>query len=133
MKKPALLAGLLLAITFGAGALTGVAIDRWVGKSPEPGTRITRDYSGVLEALDLTPEQDSRARALMEESAPASEAVLRKASEELRQVADSVDRRLRALLTAEQQIRLDSLRRAVFIIKRRLPSGATTTDTLRPR
>jgi hypothetical protein len=132
MKKPAIVAGLLLVLTFGVGALTGMAIDRWLVRSPEPGIRITRDYSGVLEALKLTPEQGTRAETLMEQTAPASEAILRKASEELLHVADSVDRKLREMLTAEQQARLDSLqRRPVFLIKRRLPSGASTVDTIR--
>jgi Spy/CpxP family protein refolding chaperone len=131
-RRTAVLAGALLAMTFGVGVLSGVALDRWLIPPKESGVRIMRDYSSVLDALELTVEQRTRAQALMEESNPASESVLRRASEELRQVADSVDQRLREILTPEQQARLDTMRRQpVFIIKRRLPSGATTVDTLR--
>ena len=130
--RTAVLAGALLAMTFGVGVLSGIVLDRWLIPPKESGIRVMRNYSSVLDALELTSDQRTRAQALMEASNPASEAVLRRASEELRQVADSVDQRLREILTPEQQARLDTMRRQpVFIIKRRLPNGTTTEDTLR--
>jgi hypothetical protein len=130
--RTAALAGALLTMTFGAGVLSGVAFDRWLIPAKEPGIRITRDYSTVLDALGLTAEQRTRAQALMEESNPASEAVLRRASEELRQVADSVDQRLREILTLEQEARVGEMRPPPLLgIKRRQATWETKEGTLR--
>lgn len=124
--------GALLALALAAGVALGVAADRWLAPAPIVRTRIIRDMSGVLDSLRLTPEQRTRAEAILEASAPRSEEAMRAAAERLRMVADSVDAELRAILTPEQRSRLDGLRREpLFMIKRKTPGGGTTVDTVR--
>src|SRR5262245_62814471 len=119
MKRPGMVAGLLLVVAFGLGALTGVAVDRWTGSSPQTQVRITRDYSSLLNALKLAPEQRAKVRELMEQSAPASEAILRAASEGLRRVSDSIAGRLRELIPADQHPTLEQyLKKPIFLMRR---------------
>lgn len=129
-RRPALVAGALLALVFAAGAVAGIAADRWFSPRSAPGTRITRDFSAVLDALDLDADQRRQAQALLENSAPRSETILREVAEQLQLVADSVDAELRKILTPAQRARLDSLGRGpLFVIKRKSAEG-TTVDTL---
>ncbi len=130
-RRPVLVASLLLACAFAAGAAGGMAADRWLPPPDDTDIRITRDFSGLFDALRLSTDQRRQARVLMEQSAPRSEAVLRQVAEQLRSVADSVDGELRKLLTPAQRARLDSLRRGpVFVLKRKTARG-TVVDTLR--
>ena len=122
-----------VALAFAAGVAVGVVADRWLAPEPTARTRVIRDMSGVLDGLGLSPDQRVRADSILQASAPRSEAALREAAGRLQQVADSVDARLRAILTPEQRTRLDRLRRQpVFMLKRKLPGQETTVDTLRP-
>ena len=130
MKKPTLLAGGLLAVVFTAGAAAGVAGDRWLSPSAESGVRVTRDFSTILDELDLGTDQRRQAQTLLEQSAPRSEAILRDVAEQLQQVADSVDAELRELLSPTQRAKLDSLRRGPLFVIKRKSSGGTTVDTV---
>lgn len=122
-----------LALAFAAGLAAGIAADRWLHPEPPVHTRIVRDMSGVLDGLGLTPDQRARAEAILEASAPGSEAAMREAAARLQDVADSVDARLRAILTPDQRTRLDRLRRQpVFMLKRKAPGQETTVDTVLP-
>lgn len=124
----------LIALAFAAGAVAGVAADRWLAPAPTVQARVIRHMSVVLDNLRLSSEQRAQAQAIVEASAPRTEEAMRQAAERLRLVADSVDAELRALLTPEQRIRLDALRREpVFMIKRKTPGGGTTVDTVRRR
>jgi Spy/CpxP family protein refolding chaperone len=123
----------LLAVAFVAGAAAGVAADRLLTPKTTVRARITRDMSGTLDKLGLSPEQRARAEAIIERSAPRSEQAMRDIAERLQSVSDSVDAELRAILTVEQRARLDSLRRQpVFMLKRKTSGSATTVDTLFP-
>ena len=134
LKQPTMRAvvGSLLLVTFVAGASAGVLGDRLIAK-PAVGLRVTMDeMSGVLDRLDLTPAQRSRAGMTIARTAPRTRAIMLEAAERLRLVADSVDRELRDILTPEQQVRLDSLRRGPrLLLKRKIVTpGGTTVDTL---
>jgi Spy/CpxP family protein refolding chaperone len=121
----------LLALAFVAGAAAGAAADRVFTSKPFIRTQITRDMSGVLDRLALTPQQRAKADSIIQRSAPRTEAAMLEIAERLRTVSDSVDAELRAILTAEQRTRLDSLRRQpLFMLKRKTPGG-TKVDTLR--
>jgi hypothetical protein len=89
--------------------------------------------SPVLDELQLTPRQRSQADSILERSAPRSEEAMREVAERLQRVSDSLDAELRAILTAQQRARLNSLRRRpIFMLKRKTPGSATTVDTLFP-
>jgi Spy/CpxP family protein refolding chaperone len=121
----------LLALAFVAGVAVGVAADRLFA----PGVRvrtIVGDMSGVFDRLRLTPEQRRQADAIVARSAPRSEAIMLDVLERLRAVADSVDAELRTILTPEQRLRLDSLKRDHrLVLKRKIVTpGGTQVDTL---
>ena len=127
------IAAALLVLTFVAGAAAGVVADRLLAPAPTMRTRMVRDVSGVLDKLGLTPDQRVRAEAILQRSGPRVEEAMREAAERLRMASDSVDAELRALLSPEQRLRLDSFKRApVFLLKRVTP-GSTTVDTVVPR
>jgi len=123
----------VLALAFAGGAVVGVGADRWLAPTPTIQARVALDPSGILDGLGLTPDQRVQAEAMLAASAPRAEEAMREAAERLRAVADSVDAELRAILTAEQRRRLDDLRPPTFMIRRKVPGGETTVDTLRPR
>jgi uncharacterized membrane-anchored protein YjiN (DUF445 family) len=123
----------LLALAFVAGAVVGVAADRMLTPKTTMRARITRDMSGTLDKLGLSPEQRARAEAIIERSAPRSEQAMREIAERLQSVSDSVDAEVRTILTVEQRSRLDSLRRQpIFMLKRKTSGSAMTVDTLFP-
>jgi hypothetical protein len=121
----------LLVVTFAAGMFAGIGADRLLA----PRLRIrgpADDMSAVLDRLSLTPAQRVQAEAIVARTAPRAQAVMTELAERLRVVADSVDAELRAILTPEQRLRLDALRREPrFMLKRKMatPTG-TRVDTL---
>ncbi|HET6702418.1 MAG TPA: hypothetical protein VFH14_11475 [Gemmatimonadaceae bacterium] len=121
----------MLALAFVAGAFAGIAGDRLL--APRPRIRATTEnMSGVFDRLALTPEQRTQAEAIVARAAPRSQAVMLELSDRLRIVADSVDVELRAILSPEQRLRLDSLRRDQRVMLKRkveTPAG-TRVDTL---
>ena len=132
-RQPRSLTAAWLVLAFAAGAAAGAGLSRVLGPEPTDRTRVIRDMSGVLDGLGLTSEQRVRAEEILEASAPRSEEAMREAAGRLQEVADSVDAQLRAILTPEQRIRLDRLRRPpVFMLKRKTPGAATTVDTVHP-
>ena len=83
------------------------------------------DMSAVLDRLELTREQRRRADSIVARSAPRSEAIMLEVGERLQAVADTVDRELRAVLTAEQQTLLDSMRTGPRLVLKRKDSGSS--------
>jgi Spy/CpxP family protein refolding chaperone len=121
----------LLLLAFIAGVSAGVAGDRFLMPRVMIRAKIG-DMSGVFDKLELTSEQRRQAEAIVERSAPRSEAIMIDVAERLRAVADSVDDDLRTILTPLQRARLDSLRSdSRIMLKRKLvtPRG-TTVDTV---
>ena len=128
------IAWLLLALAFVAGAAAGVTVDRLFTSQPVLSARITRDMSGPLDKLELTPQQRAQADSIMERSAPHAERAMRDVAERLQNVSDSLDAELRAILTPPQRARLDSLRRQpIFMLKHKTSGSASTVDTLFPK
>lgn len=130
----------LVSMAFIAGAAAGVVGDRAL--APRIQVRATLgDMSDVLDRLDLTPEQRRQADSIVLHSEPRSREVLIELGERLRRVADSVDNELRAILTPQQRLRLDSLRtESRLLLKRKVltPTGARVdtlldTGSTRPR
>jgi hypothetical protein len=125
----------LLALSFVAGAAVGVTVNRLLTPEPTNRARITRDMSGALDKLGLTPQQRTQADAIIERSAPRAEQAMRDVAKRLQSVSDSVDAEVRGILTVEQRARLDSLKwhQSMFMLKRRTPGSATTkVDTVYP-
>ena len=117
-KKLSVAVATLVVLAFVTGASAGVAGDRLV--APRLTIRTTLgDMSGTLDRLGLTTEQRRQADAIVARSAPRSREVLIELGERLRLVADSVDAELRSILTAEQRLRLDSLRTAPRLMSKR--------------
>jgi hypothetical protein len=91
--------------------------------------------SGVLDRLGLTPEQRSRAEAILQRHTPRTEDLMAELSTRLAAVSDSLDAELRALLTPAQRELLDSLRsRQPLILRRKQPGpgGTSVVDTIFP-
>lgn len=127
---------IVLLAAFMAGAAAGVAADRLWGSGQGIRLKLEAREGGVLDKLGLTPEQRTRAEAILERRAPRTEAMMIEVGERLQLIADSVDAELRAILTAEQRMRLDSLGvRQRLLLKRKVvgPGGGETTDTVFPR
>lgn len=121
----------LLLLAFIAGVSAGVAGDRLLAPRIMIRAKIG-DMSEVFDKLELTPDQRRQAEAIVQRSAPRSEAIMLDVAERLRAVADSVDVDLRTILTPTQRARLDSLRgESRIMLKRKLvtPEG-TTVDTV---
>ena len=126
-KKLSVAVATLVVLAFVTGASAGVAGDRLV--APRLTIRTTLgDMSGTLDRLGLTTEQRRQADAIVARSEPRSREVLIELGERLRLVADSVDAELRSILTAEQRLRLDSLRTAPrLMLKRKLDGQKVDT------
>ena len=126
----------LLAAVFVAGVAGGVIGDRLLARRPVLRAEIHSDMSHVLDRLDLTSRQRAQADSIVNRQAPRSEAVMMDMAERLGAVADSVDADLRAILTPNQQARLDSLRAEgpqLMLKRKRITPSGTTVDTVRFR
>lgn len=108
----------LLLITFVAGSLAGVALERVMAarRAPELGPGMGMMQPGMdvpfprmFRELDLTPEQMTEIREIMERSRPHTEEILQETLPRLRAVTDSVRGEIRAVLSAEQAAKMDSL------------------------
>lgn len=122
----------IVVLAFIAGASAGVAGDRLVAPGGTHRIAVISDMSRVLDRLELTAAQRRDAEAIVQRSAPRTHAIMLEVRDRLRAVADSVDLELRAILTPEQRVRLDSLRRHSRLVLRRkvtTPAG-TVVDTI---
>jgi hypothetical protein len=127
------LAVLIIALTFATGIAVGVAGERLLIDRVTSRTAIVRDMSEVLDKLRLDPIQRAQAEAILNRSAPHSRQAMLEVAARLRNISDSVDAELRAVLTPKQRSILDSLRRPLtFVLKQKQPSGVTTVDTVQP-
>lgn len=122
---------LLLLAVFAAGLVTGVGLDRAVAPGPVLKTRLNFQMPEVLDRLGLTPEQRRAADSILERSAPRAESVLRSTVPRLSAIADSLEAELAQILTPPQRVLLDSLKKRMFVLKRKTvgPTGEKV-DTL---
>lgn len=132
-ESPRLIGAAMLLAAFIAGVAAGLAFDRVV--QPEPGlkTVVVADMSRVLDKLELTAQQRGKADSVLQRRAPTTERMMLDVAERLRGLSDSVDAELRAILTAQQRVRLDSLRsdRKLMLKRKTLgPGGTTVVDTV---
>jgi hypothetical protein len=125
------LGGLALTVTFLAGVAAGtVATKVWSWPGMQATLR-TGNMAAVLDKLNLSPAQRQSADSILEHSAPRTEGIMLELAGRLNGVADSVDAQLRAILTPQQQTRLEELRRKpVLLLKRRSKEGTEVVDTL---
>lgn len=105
------ISGLLLVLLYVLGLATGVGLTRWLQPAHGPGGPPPPPHHGkppqLIDELNLTPEQDRQVRAIYDKHNPALEAVLRENFPRIQVIQDQVEREIRAILTPEQQRRLD--------------------------
>jgi len=117
----------VLAVVFAAGALAGAAMDHWrvtsrpadvVEMVPVPTEQVVENMkmggSGIpalYEALQLTPEQRTKIRSIMEANRPRTDSLLHQTWPQLRALLDSIRREVEQVLTPEQRTRLAAMRR----------------------
>jgi hypothetical protein len=121
----------VIGLVFLSGALLGAAIDRLVRGRPHPPSSAELTASAfvptedvvanmkmagtgipvVYEALQLTPDQRERIRAIMNAMRPATDSLLQESWPRLRTLLDSLQRGVEQVLTAEQRARLAAMRR----------------------
>lgn len=110
----------LLLATFVAGALAGMALERLRTRPefPPPGQErglgMMRPFAPgglppMFEELNLTDEQRASISEIIERSRPRTDELLQSMLPRLRAVTDSVREEIRAVLTPEQAVKLDSL------------------------
>ncbi len=110
----------LLVVTFVVGALAGMAFERFRAPRPglppgrEPGLGMMRPFGTdrlppMFEELNLTAEQRALISEIMERSQPRTDELLDSMLPRLRAVTDSIRDEIRAVLTPEQAVKLDSL------------------------
>lgn len=103
-----LIAALMLALMFAAGAFTGY---RWALRPRPMQPRSMTPGSTVLaEALDLSEQQRQAVDAILVAGEPRMDSITRAVQAQLSTAVDSMEAEIRLLLTAEQALKLDSLR-----------------------
>lgn len=114
-RKIRLLSALLLVATFAAGAVTGAGILRFLGPPPGPphhGPGAPPMFAPLpLEELELSADQKTKIRAILERHRPELEAILQESFPKVRAVNDKVEKEVRDVLSEEQQKELDELKR----------------------
>ena len=108
---------LLLVAVFALGGLLGVTGARLLeaqGQAQERGQRAEGRRQNLLpphyRQLDLTEEQRSETRAIMERYRPSVDAIMAEMGPRFRAVMDSAHDEISAVLTPEQRERLDAMR-----------------------
>jgi len=114
-RKIRVMSALLLIGTFAAGAVTGAGILRFLGPPPGPphhGRGRPPMFAPLpLEELELSAEQKTKIREILERHRPELEAILQESFPKVRAINDKVEKEVRGVLTAEQQKELDELKR----------------------
>lgn len=90
--------------TFLAGAAVGAGVYRWLLPRPPP----PPPMMGLpIHDLGLSAEQEAQAHAVMDRHRDELEAIMRSTYPQVRAVQEQMEKEVRALLTPEQQKRLD--------------------------
>jgi Spy/CpxP family protein refolding chaperone len=115
-RKVHLVTALLLVAIFGAGVVTGAAVCRWTAPphgewkpphGPPPGGP---PMPPEWRALDLTADQAAQARQIADRHRPELEAAIKDTFPKLRAIDEQMEKELRAILTPEQQKKLDEVK-----------------------
>lgn len=105
--------GLVVLGVFLAGAAAGAGVTTWLRPRPPPHHGHGHgpgDLPPPIAALGLSPEQEGKAKAIMERHRPEFEAVLKESFPRLRALQDQVDQELKGILTEAQAKELDAQR-----------------------
>jgi hypothetical protein len=94
----------VLVFVFLAGAAAGVGLAPLVRPPPREGV------PDILRELDLTPDQETEARRIIDAHGPEVEKVLADALPRLRAIHEQVERELRVILSDSQRRELDRLK-----------------------
>lgn len=114
-RRARIISVLVLLMTFLVGGLAGAATMRVVASDGPPRhERGPRGPERMFERLQLTPEQQVQARAILEQGRVEMEAFWKAHGPTMRAITDTTRARLRAIMTPEQRA-LD----AEFMTKRR--------------
>lgn len=103
----------LLAVAFSVGALAGAAGERVrasrVGPPPPEFMRPPGRFPGFFDRLDLTETQREQIDQIFRESRPLTDSLMNAWLPRVRVVMDSVQQRVRNILTPEQREQLDEM------------------------
>jgi Spy/CpxP family protein refolding chaperone len=99
---------LVIVATFLSGAVAGAGAYHWF--APQRG-HPHHPHFGPLAELDLSPEQDTEAKAIMERYRPELEAVMRETFPKVRAVHARIDAELRSILNPAQRAKFEAFQR----------------------
>lgn len=94
---------IILAVVFGIGILTGIAIDRERRPGPPEAPPPNRLPPDMRQALDLSPEQELRIEKILSENSERTRALMDRIMPQLQALKDSIRTEVRAELTPAQQ------------------------------
>jgi Spy/CpxP family protein refolding chaperone len=111
-----ILSGVVMIATFLLGGVTGFGLALWTKpggrpphRPPPPGMR-GGGLPPYLHELDLSPDQERQARAIVEKYRPELDAVVRATFPKVREINDEIDADLAKILTPAQLERMKELR-----------------------
>jgi Spy/CpxP family protein refolding chaperone len=106
----------LIAITVGAALSLGSLVAFAQPGPGGPGMHHHGEWGNPLEhltkELNLTPDQQAKVAPIVEQAKPQMQQIHREAMEKARAVMENTTAQIRPLLTAEQQQKLDALKKA---------------------
>jgi Spy/CpxP family protein refolding chaperone len=103
--------GLIMLGVFLAGAVAGAGVVTWLRPPPPPRHRTgPGGFPGWASELNLTTEQQQKARTIFEKHHAEVEGILKQSFPQVRAAQEEMDRELRAILTPEQMKKLDEIR-----------------------
>jgi len=107
-----LLTALLLFGTFLLGAVAGAGFYRFTAPPmyPRPHPLHPPFLPGPPGALQLTPEQDAKAREITDRYRPKLEALLREQFPKFQALNEEMEKEMRKILTPQQNLKLDQLK-----------------------
>ena len=116
MQRIHLASAAIVLVTFVAGLATGAGLHASFAAGRPPHGRPGGPPPGpglppYLRELGLSPEQETRARAIFERHRADMDAVMQQSLPRIRVINERVEQELRDVLTPEQRDRLDALRR----------------------
>ena len=79
--------------------------NRWQQKRGNPVERLTR-------ALDLTPDQQAKVKAIFEQAKPQIQAARQEAREKAKAIRENIQAQIRPILTPAQQQKYDAIKKA---------------------
>jgi Spy/CpxP family protein refolding chaperone len=108
------LGGLVLLVTFGAGALSAAAVSQVLHaeqRGDEASRRACEERKArLLDEVGLTPDQQAAVEAILERRRAQTDRFWSEAGPELRAIMDSTRSEIRTVLTPEQRERYERLR-----------------------